>query len=234
MQTEPTTNEQGIRPRGKTAPSENCLPMLQAMKHIQPRCYIPRKHTKINRQSRRLEITITPTKQTPAPQINRQLSATSSITNLAFPNSHNSIPALRTANRAPHVTNQDSQIANHRPSNRHTPLLENAVSHRKQTVDSLSNRHFLQSSASRQRQIADPDRPPHNVSNRQWQILENDVNLSKQTSAPRSNRHKNAIFSSTKSRTTTRAMNHDSRITALAVCACVQPMREYLHAKNTK
>ena len=71
----------------------------------------------------------------------------------------------------------------------------------------LSNRHFLQVSASHQRRIAAMDRPPqtasNTVSNRQWQILEINVNLSKQTIAPRSNRHKNAILKCQKSHVTT-------------------------------
>jgi hypothetical protein len=40
-------------------------------------CYIAKNHAKINRQPRRLEIILSHTKQTPAHQINRQLSATS-------------------------------------------------------------------------------------------------------------------------------------------------------------
>ncbi|MGA8021934.1 MAG: hypothetical protein WCC18_03795, partial [Candidatus Acidiferrales bacterium] len=80
------------------------------------------------------------------------------------------------------------------------------------------------------------DRPPQaaskSVSNRQWQILEINVNLSKQTIAPRSNRHKNALIKCQKSRATT--PRHESRFTALAVCASAEPMREYRHEKNTK
>ena len=93
---------------------------------------------------------------------------------------------------------EGSRITRHCPSNRHTPRLENAISHRKQTLGTRSNRHFLQVSASHQRRIVDANRPPqfpsNIVSNRQWQILEINVNLSKQTIAPRSNRHKNAVI----------------------------------------
>ena len=88
-------------------------------------------------------------------------------------------------------------------SNRHTPRLENAISHRKQTTASHSNRHFLQVSECHQRRTADAHCPPkiasNIVSNRQWQILEINVNLSKQTIALRSNRHKNAFIKYQKS-----------------------------------
>ncbi len=87
-----------------------------------------------------------------------------------------------------------------RISNRHTSRLESAISHRKQTRGTRSNRHFVQGSASHQRRTANASRPPpvatNIVSNRQWQILEITVNLSKQTIAPRSNRYKNALFAS--------------------------------------
>jgi hypothetical protein len=76
-----------------------------------------RSHAKINRQPCRLETTVTPTKQTPATQFNRQRFATRQI------------------------TNHESQITSHARSNRHTSRLENAVSHRKQTLASRSNRH---------------------------------------------------------------------------------------------
>ena len=93
---------------------------------------------------------------------------------------------------------EGSRITRHSRSNRHTPRLENAISRRKQTLGTPSNRHFLQGSASHNLRIANVDRPPQaaskNVSNRQWQILEINVNLSKQTIAPRSNRHKNAVI----------------------------------------
>jgi hypothetical protein len=58
----------------------------------QLQCYIPaltdndrRSHAKINRQPRRLELTVSHTKQTSAPQINRQQIATSRIVQFASP-----------------------------------------------------------------------------------------------------------------------------------------------------
>ena len=148
-------------------------------------------HCKFNRQPRRLEFAISRTKQTPAPQINRQLSATSSKPQNA---------AIRPINflATSHWSLATPFPPTNRISNRHTPRLEKSISRRKQTRGTLSNRHFLQVSASHPRRIAGADRPPqaasNNVSNRQWQILEINVNLSKQTIAPRSNRHKNALF----------------------------------------
>jgi hypothetical protein len=149
-------------------------------------------HYKINRKPRRLEFTLSRTKQTPASPINRRQITTSKITH---PNRHNQ-------NAAPAPTRHSSRITRHRRSNRHSVRLENAISHRKQTLGTLSNRHFLQVSASCQRRIASPNRPTRNVSNRQWQILENNVNHSKQTIAPRSNQHKNAFSNRPKSRIT--------------------------------
>jgi hypothetical protein len=146
-------------------------------------------HRKINRQPRRLVFTLSRTKQTPAPQINRQQITTSKITH---PNRHNQ-------NVAPAPTRRSSLGTRHCRSNRHTPRLENAVSRRKQTLGARSNRHFLQVSASHQLPIANAHRTPHNISNRQWQILEINVNHSKQTIAPRSNRHKNAVVKRPKS-----------------------------------
>jgi hypothetical protein len=81
------------------------------------------------------------------------------------------------------------------------------------TTPCLSNRHFLQVSASHQLPIADAHRPTHNVSNRQWQILEINVNLSKQTIAPRSNRHKNAILNCQNLVSQPRVTNHQSLLT---------------------
>jgi FKBP-type peptidyl-prolyl cis-trans isomerase FklB len=196
MQAESTTNERDIKPRGKNTPPCNYAPMLQAMKQAHSQCYIPRKHAQINRQPRRLEFTLSHTKQTAAPQINRQQITTSKITHSSISNRHNQNAAQAPARHSALATH-------HCLSNRHTPRLENAISPRKQTLGASSNRHFLHVSARRQRQTANAHRTPHNISNRQWQILENNVNHSKQTTAPRSNRHKNAIFSSTKSRATT-------------------------------
>jgi hypothetical protein len=247
MQAESTTNERGTRPRGKNMPSWNHAPMLQAVKQVHSQCYIARKHAQINRQPRRLEFTLSHTKQTPAAQINRQQIATSKITHSRISNHHN-----QHAEQA--LSRHSSLATRHCRSNRHTPRLESAISHRKQTLGASSNRHFLQVSASHQLQIAATDRPPQGasniVSNRRWQILEINVNLSKQTIAPRSNRHKNAMFASRMGQrdailncqnlaSQPRVTNHESPITnhyspITAVCASVKPMREYPHAKNTK
>ncbi len=237
MQIESTTNEQETKPSGERTPRGNYAPMLQAMKLAQSQRYIPRKHAQINRQPRRLEFTVSRTKQTCAPPINRQqmrtlhpaffaAPATSQITNLP----------RRQAGHESQTCLAGRRVTSHGRSNRHSVRLENAISPRKQTLGTLSNRHFLQVSASRNLRIAEADRPPQaaskSVSNRQWQILEINVNLSKQTIAPRSNRHKNALIKCQKSRATT--PRHESRFTALAVCASAEPMREYRHEKNTK
>ena len=73
----------------------------------------------INRQRRRLEITVTHTKETPATPINRQLSGT-----------------LRCANHNLPITNKT-------PSNPQWQILEFTVTHTKQTTAPRSNRHFL-------------------------------------------------------------------------------------------
>ncbi len=75
---------------------------------------------KINRQPRRLESPVSPTKQTLATQINRQLSGASSSAN------HN------------------SPTTNNATSNRQWQILEFTVTHTKQTAAPRSNRHFLQ------------------------------------------------------------------------------------------
>jgi hypothetical protein len=160
-------------------------------------------HRKINRKPRRLEFAVSPTKQRSAPQINRQQIATFKI---SISNRHNQKFAQT-------PTRHSSLATRHRRSNRHTARLENAISHRKQTLGTRSNRHFLQVSASHQLPIAKAHHPTHNVSNRQWQILENNVNLSKQTIAPRSNQHKNAFIKYQKSHVTT--ARHDPTIERL-------------------
>jgi hypothetical protein len=69
-----------------------------------------------------------------------------------------------------------SRITHPSISNRHSPRLENAISHRKRTRGALSNRHFLQVSECHQHRIAATARPPrvasNIVSNRQSRILE--------------------------------------------------------------
>ncbi len=126
---------------------------------------------------------------------------------------------------APTVTYRSSLVTSHCKINRQPRRLENAISHRKQTLGTSSNRHFLHVSASHNHRIAATHRPPqaasNNVSNRQWQILEINVNLSKQTTAPRSNRHKNAFIASPDKASKhafagreTRVTGHESRVAA--------------------
>ena len=228
MHSATTATGRPLPPPRKTLPKYRPAPLscraarqLAAPKpHVtsQLQCYIPalidndrRSPRKFNRQPRRLESTISPTKQTRAPQINRQQMrtlhpaffagpATSKITIHSTSNRRNQHAAMRTTDRAPHLTNYYSSITTPSLSNRHTPRLENAISPRKQTLGTRSNRHFLHVSASHNHRIETANRPPqaasNNVSNRQWQILEINVNLSKQTIAPRSNRHKNALLAS--------------------------------------
>jgi hypothetical protein len=160
-------------------------------------------HPKINRQPRRLEFTVSRTKQRPAPQINRQQITTSKI----------SISNRHSQKFAQTPTRHSSLATRHCRSNRHSVRLENAISPRKQTLGTRSNRHFLQVSASHQLPTANAHRPTHNVANRQWQILEINVNLSKQTIAPRSNQHKNAFIKCQKSHVTT--ARHDPTIERL-------------------
>ena len=76
-------------------------------------------HCLFNRQPRRLETTVTLTKETPATQINRQLSGT-----------------LRSANH-------NSPITNKTPSNQQWQILEFTVTHTEQTTAPRSNRHYL-------------------------------------------------------------------------------------------
>jgi hypothetical protein len=214
MHSATTATGRPLPPPGKSLPKHRPAPLscrsarqLAAPKlHVtyvtsHRQCYIPApaptphasratSHAKINRKPCRLEITLSRTKQTPAPQINRQQITTSKTTH---PNRHNQ-------NAAPAPTRHSSQITSHARSNRHSVRLENAISPRKQTLGTRSNRHFLQVSASHQLQTANAHRPTNNVSNRQWQILEINVNLSKQTIAPRSNQHKNVFIKRQKSR----------------------------------
>jgi phage-related protein len=224
MHSATTATGRPLPPPGKSLPRNRPAPLscrathqLAAPKpHVtyvtsHRQCYIPApastshsaliaSHYKINRQPRRLEFTLSRTKQTPAPQINRQQITTSKI---SISNRHNQEFAQT-------PTRHSSLATRHRRSNRHTPRLENAISHRKQTLGASSNRHFLQVSASLQLTTANAHHPTHNVSNRQRQILEINVNLSKQTIAPRSNQHKNAFIKCQKSHVTT--ARHDSTI----------------------
>ena len=143
-------------------------------------------HAEINRQPRRLETIVTLTKQTPATQINRKLLRT------LHPALFAGLATSRITLRGSLATSHEPQVTSRGRSNRHTSRLENAISRRKQTLGTPSNRHFLQVSASHQRRIAGADHllhvARHIVSNRQWQILEFNVTHTKQTTAPRSNR----------------------------------------------
>jgi hypothetical protein len=138
---QPNRSHQGSTAQTRSAPLTTREPhhsttlKLQLKRELQ--CYMPRlivtncrlalaAWTKINRKPSRLEIVVSSRKQTLATQINRQQIAISTI-----------------ANRAPSVTNHESQITNHSLSNRHTSRLENAVCHRKQSTALSSNRHFL-------------------------------------------------------------------------------------------
>jgi hypothetical protein len=145
MQSATMATGRPLPPPGKTLPKNRPAPLscraprqLAAEKpHVtsQLQCYIPAppftRHAspatsrdEINRQPRRLEPAISPTKQTPAPPINRQQFTTFRI------------------------TNHKSRITSHARSNRHTARLENAISSRKQTPASRSNRHKNTFSAS--------------------------------------------------------------------------------------
>ena len=99
------------------------------MRDLHPRFVRSRITPKINRQPRRLEfIRISHTKQTPAPQINRQQMrtlhpaffaglATSQITNRVTSNRHSQHSAAT-------LPRQLSLVTHHGRSNRHTPRLE--------------------------------------------------------------------------------------------------------------
>ena len=211
MHSATTATGRPLPPPGKTLPKNRPAPLTsRAPRHAaaakpdatsELQCYIPvlsdndrRSPRKINRQPRRLESCVSHTKQTSAPQINRQQMRTLH-------------PAFFAGLVTPPITNDYSPITTHSLSNRHTSRLENAISHRKQTLGTRPNRHFLQVSAIHNHQAAATNRPlkaaSKIVSNRQWQILEINVNLSKQTIAPRSNRHKNAVIKCEKSHITT-------------------------------
>jgi hypothetical protein len=91
-------------------------------------------HTKINRQPRRLEFTLSRTKQIPAPQINRQQITTSKIAHFSISSHHNQ-------NAAPVPARHSSLITRHCRSNRQWQILENDVNLSKQTIAPRSNRH---------------------------------------------------------------------------------------------
>ncbi len=110
---------------------------------------------------------------------------------------HSNLPRRQAAHES-QVTNRvvcvSSTFAGHAISNRHTVRLEIAISHRKQTLGTRSNRHFFTVLA---RNFASSHGAPRKgpaISNRQWQILEINVNHTKQTLGTRSNRHFFAVI----------------------------------------
>ena len=103
-----------------------------------------------------LEIAVSHTKQTPATQFNRQQFAISKITHPSTFSHHNQPPAPRTANlprrqagSQPPASLAVRRVTNYSLSNRHSARLENAISRRKQTTASRSNRHKSAFSAAR-------------------------------------------------------------------------------------
>ncbi len=92
-------------------------------------------------------------------------------------------PATNRAVCVPERVSRDTPI-----SNRHTSRLENAISLRKQTLGTLSNRHFFTFLARNFAPTHRAPRKPLTISNRQSQILEIAVTNTKQTLAARSNR----------------------------------------------
>jgi hypothetical protein len=113
------------RPRARARTSATAAPytsMLHCYKRHSPcssHSSLTTSHCLFNRQPRRLEFTVTHTKETPATQINRQLSGPSRNTNHNLP------------------------ITNKTPSNRQWQILEFNVTHTKQTTAPRSNQHFL-------------------------------------------------------------------------------------------
>ena len=166
MHSATTATGRPLPPPGKSLPKNRPAPLscraahqLAAPKpHVtsELQCYIPApavtchsslitRHRKFNRQPRRLESVVSHTKQTPAPQINRQqmrtlhpaLSAgpaTSKITHLGISN-------RRSQQAAPGFTRHSSRITRHCRSNRQWQILEINVNLSKQTTAPRSNRH---------------------------------------------------------------------------------------------
>ena len=107
MRSATTATGRPLPPPGKTLP-KNCpaptttalLPSPAAHSHPMSQCYIPMLHpmkpAQFNRQPVRLEIVVSPTKQTPAPQFNRQQFAT---------------PRNTSCSHESRVTNHESRIA---------------------------------------------------------------------------------------------------------------------------
>ncbi len=162
------------------------------------RRYIPevtvtdrRLRRKINRQLRRLEFSVSHTKQTPAPQFNRKLLATSRVT------THSSRNTCRPRIAKPLL---DTNVRLRRNNNSRNSF---------KTNDCVSP-YSIQTSTP----LAAKCITAGSLSNRQWQILEINVNLSKQTIAPRSHRHKNAFIKYQKSPIT--IARHESQVARLS------------------
>ena len=129
-------------------------------------------------------------------------------------NSYASIASQPSRNAQPDSSDHLSLVT--AVSNHHTPRLENAISHRKQTLGTLSDRHFLQGSERHERRIADADRPrqvaTHIVSNRRSQILEITKNPTKT--------HNSSVLIDTKTRFARpeSASGHESQAAVQAFC----------------
>ena len=162
-------------PRRSAAPAAQFHPMSQ--------CYIPMlhptKHAQFNRQPVRLEIAISPTKQTPAPQFNRQQFATPRNTNC----SHESQVTNHESRIAAALLDTNGRFRRNNNSRNSFKTNDRANSYAIQTATSAHTCHSSQITN-------------HSHSNRQWQILEFTVTHTKQTTAPRPNRQYFAIFRS--------------------------------------
>ena len=198
---------------------------LHCYKHRSPSTNLPRRqaghespvtnHVFFNRQPARLEIAISPTKQTPAPQFNRQQFATSRISNPAVSTGCESRRVCSGHRRASLRTNlprrqagYQSPVTNHSLSNRQSKILEFTVTTTKQTIAPRSNRQYFQ--------VVNATNPAHcafgvgapldstgrpqavslthrNISNRNKPAFKNVANSKKPNEKGFSNRNTNAI-----------------------------------------
>ena len=163
----------------------------------------PKYRTKINRQPRRLESIVTHTRQTPAPQINRQQMRTlhpAFSAGLAAPQSTNRVTSNRhTRHSAPTLTRRLSLVTHHRRSNRHTSRLEiikNPTKTHFSAVLIVTKARFLRRGRLPEISARGSRSTRPVISNRRWQILEFTVTTTKQTVGPRSNRHYFAVVKS--------------------------------------
>jgi hypothetical protein len=191
MHSATTATGRPLPPPGKTLPNNRPAPLscrathqLAAQKpHVtsQLQYYIPalidnerRSPLKINRQPTRLESSVSLTKQTPVPPINRQQlrvlhpalcagEATSRITNRA-PHSTNHVSLLDRNGRFRRNNNSRNSFKTNDRANSYS-IQTATLAAKCNTAGSLSNRHFLQVSASQQRRIADAKHPPQIASN---------------------------------------------------------------------